>query len=70
MKKSSKTLIWVILGLMLTTLILYPKVSKLWKNKNEEGGGNRAMVTSVDAVVIKPIYIAQSDSLRAPLTAD
>jgi membrane fusion protein (multidrug efflux system) len=70
MKKSSKTRIWVILGLMLTTLILYPKVSKLWKNKNEEGGGNRAMVTSVDAVVIKPIYLAESVRVSGTLTAD
>lgn len=70
MKKSSKTLIWVILGLMLTTLILYPKVSKIWKNKNNEDGGDRKVATSVDAVVIKPVYLAESVRVSGTLTAD
>ena len=70
MKKSSKTLVWVILGLLLASFILYPKVSKMWKNNEGEGGNKGSMITNAEAVVIKPMYLAESVKVTGTLAAD
>lgn len=70
MKKSSKTLVWVILGFIVLALIFYPKMSKIWTNKKEEGGGNKGMAVMVDAVLIKPMYLAESVKVSGTLSAD
>lgn len=70
MKKSSKTQIWVIVGLLLIVLILYPKISKLWKNDEAEGGTQVPMATNAEAVVVKPMYLAESVKVTGTLAAD
>lgn len=70
MKKSSKTLLWVIVGLFVATLILYPKVSKLWK-KDSSGPGNKGpMAVAAEGVIIKPMYLAESIKVTGTLVAD
>lgn len=70
MKKSSETQIWVIVGLLLIVLILYPKISKLWKNDEAEGGTQGPMATNAEAVVVKPMYLAESVKVTGTLAAD
>lgn len=70
MKKSFKTIVWVVVIVVLTAFIIYPKISKSWKNKTEAGDNKGAMVTNADAVVIKPMYLAESVKVTGTLTAD
>lgn len=68
MKKSSKTLVWISLGVLLAILILYPKLKRTWKK--EDGVKRGAMSVSAEAAVIKPMYMAQSVKITGTLTAD
>jgi len=69
MNKSSKTIIWIILGILLVALIVYPKVSKSW-NKDKETDTKGPMTTNAEAVVIKPMYLAESVKVNGTLFAD
>ncbi len=69
MNKSSKTIIWIILGILLVALIAYPKVSKSW-NKDKETDTKGPMTTNAEAVVIKPMYLAESVKVNGTLFAD
>jgi membrane fusion protein (multidrug efflux system) len=69
MKKSSKTLVWISLALLLTVVILYPKLNKIWKDKED---APKKVVTPVmaEAVIIKPMYLAESVKVSGTLSAD
>lgn len=70
MKKSSKALLWAILAFIIIALIFYPKVNKLWKSSKEEDGPKKGVVIAADAVLVKPVYLAESVKVSGTLTAD
>lgn len=70
MKKSSKTLVWIILVLLISAVIFYPKISKIWKKEDNGGGNKKGMAVNADAIIVKPVYLADLVKVSGTLTAD